>query len=144
MDVSYGGLRLERTTYVGPAPVPYDDYVSAMKVQGSGRLRVNQRMMRQALAHMVLEERVFSKVGPAVNSGKSIFFYGPPGNGKTSIAERITRCFGSAIWIPRCLAIDGDIIGTMNGLTRFGPRSTRVTSSPSPCERFASPVSCPA
>lgn len=103
--------QLERTTYVGPAPVPYEDYVAAMKAQGGGRLRVNQRQMKQALASLVLEERVFEKIGPAVNSGKSIFLYGPPGNGKTSIAECVGRMvLGDDIYIPYALYIEGQVV----------------------------------
>jgi predicted ATPase with chaperone activity len=103
--------QLERTTYVGAAPVPWDDYVAAIRAQGSGRLRVNQRMMRQALSHLVLEEKVFSKIGPAVNSGKSIFLYGPPGNGKTTIAESIGRMvLRDDIYIPYSIVIDGQIV----------------------------------
>ena len=103
--------QLERTTYVGPAPVPYEVYVSAMGAQGGGRLRVNQRMMRQSLAHLVLEERVFAKVGPAVNSGKSIFLYGPPGNGKTTIAESVGRMvLHDDIYIPYALYVEGQVV----------------------------------
>jgi predicted ATPase with chaperone activity len=53
---------------------------------------------------------MLDKLGPAINSGRGLFLFGAPGNGKTSIAERITACFGSSIWIPRALGIDGDII----------------------------------
>lgn len=103
--------QLERTTYVGPAPVPYEDYVAAMHAQGGGRLRANPRMMRQALSELVLEERVFSKVGPAVNSGKSIFLFGPPGNGKTTIAECVGRMvLGDYIYIPYALIVDGQVV----------------------------------
>ena len=112
---SKGGSRardqLERTTYVGPAPVPYEEYVFAMRAQGGGRLRVNPRMMRRALSDLVLEERVFAKVGPAVNSGKSIFLYGPPGNGKTSIAEGVGRMvLDDDIYIPYSLMVDGQVV----------------------------------
>lgn len=103
--------QLERTTYVGPAPVPYEDYVAAMQAQGGGRLHVNQRKMKQALASLVLEEGVFEKIGPAVNSGKSIFLYGPPGNGKTSIAECVGRLvLGDDIYIPYALYIEGQVV----------------------------------
>ncbi|MCI0398701.1 MAG: AAA family ATPase [Chloroflexi bacterium] len=103
--------QLERTTYIGPAPVPWDDYVAAIKAQGSRRLRVNQQMMRQALAHLVLDERVFHKIGPAVNSGRSIFLYGPPGNGKTTIAESVGRMvLGNDMYIPYAVEVDGLII----------------------------------
>ena len=103
--------QLERTTYVGPAPVPWEDYVAAMLAQGSGRLRVDQYRMRQALSHLVLDEDVFSMIGPAVNSGKSIFLYGPPGNGKTTIAESIGRLvLRDDIYIPYSLIVDGQIV----------------------------------
>src|ERR1051325_1122621 len=53
---------------------------------------------------------MFDMLGPAINSGRGMFLYGYPGNGKTSIAERITRCFGTEIYIPRTLHVDGFLI----------------------------------
>lgn len=103
--------QIERTTYVGPAPVPWDDYVAAIKQQGSQRLRVNPERMRKSLSHLVLEENVFNKIGPAANSGKSIFLYGPPGNGKTTIAESIGRMIlTNNIYIPYAVEIDGQVV----------------------------------
>lgn len=103
--------QLERTTYMGVAPVPWEEYVAAIRVQGPGRLTVNQRMMRQSLAHLVLEENVFRKIGPAVNSGRSIFLYGPPGNGKTTIAESVGRMvLAEDMYIPHAVIVDGQII----------------------------------
>ncbi len=103
--------QMDRTSYVGAAPVPWDEYITAIRHQGTGRLRVNQRMMRQALSHLVLEERIFTKIGPAVNSGKSIFLYGPPGNGKTTIAESVGRMvLASEMYIPYTVEVDGQII----------------------------------
>jgi predicted ATPase with chaperone activity len=103
--------QLERTTYVGVAPVPWEEYVAAIRVQGPGRLTVNQRMMRQSLAHLVMEENVFRKIGPAVNSGRSIFLYGPPGNGKTTIAESVGRMvLAEDMYIPHAVIVDGQII----------------------------------
>ncbi len=67
--------------------------------------------MRESLSHLILEESVFSKIGPAVNSGKSIFLYGPPGNGKTTIAESIGRMIlTNDILIPYSVEVDGQII----------------------------------
>ena len=53
---------------------------------------------------------MFARLGPAINSGKGMFLYGFPGNGKTSIAKRVTMAFGSTVWIPRAIGVDGDII----------------------------------
>ena len=82
---------LERSQYAGPAPVPLVRYIEAMHRQSLKSFRVTQQEMRQALSHMVLNERVMSQIGPAVNSGRSIFLYGPPGDGKTTIAEAVGR-----------------------------------------------------
>ncbi|MDX1664916.1 MAG: hypothetical protein R3272_14090 [Candidatus Promineifilaceae bacterium] len=103
--------KLERSAYIGPAPVPWEEYVKAIRIQGSGRIQVNQRIMRQALSHLVLDDSVFDKIGPAVNSGRSIFLYGPPGNGKTTIAESIGQLvLRDDIFIPYSVVVDGQII----------------------------------
>ncbi len=102
---------MERTTYVGPAPVPWETYVRAIKTQGSRRLAINPAIMKRALGHLVLEESVFAKIGPAANSGKSMFLYGPPGNGKTTIAEAIGRMIlQNDMYIPYAVEVDGQII----------------------------------
>ena len=102
---------LERNQYAGPAPVPLDDYNAAITKQKSGRLSVTARTMRQILSQLVLSEATFQRLGPALNSGTSIFLYGPPGDGKTSIA----RAFGSlalteTMYIPVALYLDGQIV----------------------------------
>jgi predicted ATPase with chaperone activity len=103
--------QLERTTYVGAAPVPWDNYIAAIKAQSGNKLKVNPKMMTKSLAHLTLEEDVFQKIGPAANSGKSIFLYGPPGNGKTTIAEAIGRMIlTNDIYIPYAVEVDGQII----------------------------------
>lgn len=103
--------QMERNTYTGPAPVPWEDYIQAITTQGGKQLQVNPTIMKQALSHLVLEESVFSKIGPAVNSGKSIFLYGPPGNGKTTIAESVGRMIlKNDIYIPYAVEVDGQII----------------------------------
>lgn len=103
--------QLERTAYTGAAPVPWDSYVEAIKSQGGERLQVNPKIMEESLSHLILADSVFSKIGPAVNSGKSIFLYGPPGNGKTTIAESIGRMILlNDIYIPYAVEVDGQII----------------------------------
>lgn len=103
--------RLEQTTYVGPAPVPWEEYVAAINAQGGHKLRVNPDMVQKSLSHLVLGEEIISKVGPAINSGKSMFLYGPPGNGKTTIAESIGRLIlTDDMYIPYTVEVDGQII----------------------------------
>jgi len=102
---------LERSQYAGPAPVPLQDYIRAMHRQSRKRLFVTPRVMRRALAHLVLSEKTFHRLGPAVNSGASIFLYGPPGNGKTTIARAIGNLvLSETIYIPFALYVDGQVI----------------------------------
>jgi hypothetical protein len=101
---------LEKTTYVGPAPVPFTDYVEAVLAQTIKRLVVTRRSIRMAFEDLIITDEVLNEIGPAINSAQSIFFFGYPGNGKTSIAERITRLMGDAIYVPHAVEANGSII----------------------------------
>ncbi len=110
--------QLERSTYTGIAPVPWEQYIESIVAQGQRKLRVNPQMMEQALSHLVLSERLVKKIGPAVNSGKSLFLYGPPGNGKTTIAEGIGKMvLGNDMYIPYAVEIDGQIVKMYDEIT---------------------------
>jgi len=79
--------------------------------QGLKEITVNKRQLRQALSHLVINETTFEQIGPAVNSGRSIFLFGAPGNGKTSIAEAIgSLLMEGDIFIPFAVEVDGQVI----------------------------------
>jgi predicted ATPase with chaperone activity len=100
----------EQTTYIGPAPVSVDTYVKMIAEQSLRNITVHAERLSEAFRGLVFEDKILDQVGPAVNSGRSIFLYGPPGNGKTSICERIVKSFGGSLFIPTAIAVGGSII----------------------------------
>ena len=122
---------MERSQYAGPAPVPFEVYNEAIRRQKSGRLTVTTRTMRQILSQMVISESTFQRLGPALNSGSSIFMYGPPGNGKTSIA----RAFGNLVlsqnmYIPYALYLDGQVIKVYDAVSHSLAPDTEPMNGP--------------
>lgn len=102
---------LERSQYAGPCPVTLNQYNAAMHAQNQGIRSITQDQLLGQLKGLVVSREMLNKIGPAVNSGKSIFLYGPPGNGKTTISEAVGRIvLGSDIWIPFAMDVDGQVI----------------------------------
>ncbi len=101
---------LARNQYVGKAPVPLATYVSAVQRQSIANLHVTQDDLVRAFSHMVIPRETLAQLGPAVNSGKSIFLFGPPGNGKTSIAEVLVSLMKGEIVVPYAVESDQQVI----------------------------------
>jgi hypothetical protein len=96
--------------YIGPAPVPLVNYVDYMHALKSMRGYIDEERLRQGFSHLIVNDRVLDQLGPAVNANKAVFLYGPPGNGKTVIAEGMGRSVGGDMYIPHAIEIDGGII----------------------------------
>lgn len=101
---------LGRNSYVGPAPVPLDDFVEMVQQQSIRSTRVTPEQVRRATADLVFDDTVLDAIGQAVNTGRSMFLFGEPGNGKTVLAERIAQMLGGHVLIPYALLVDGHII----------------------------------
>jgi predicted ATPase with chaperone activity len=96
--------------YIGPAPVPLTDYVRSVSAQTIRAESPRRQRLEQAFADISIDQTLFANLGPAVNSGAGLFLYGAPGNGKSTLARRITSCFGQYVWIPQTLIEDGQLI----------------------------------
>lgn len=104
----------QHCTYFGAAPVSLADYVASVEAQSLTKQHPTADDLQHAFGDLVLSKKMLDRLGPAVNSGRGLFLYGAPGNGKTSIAERVTAAFGKFIWIPRAIGVDGEIIRTFD------------------------------
>jgi len=107
---------MDRLTYVGPAPVTFDDYVKSVLAQSIRNVVVTQENIRVAFQDLIVQDSVLDEVGPAVNSGSSMFLFGFPGNGKTSIAERITKLMGDYFFVPYAVEVDGAVIKVFDAI----------------------------
>ncbi|MEE9610952.1 MAG: hypothetical protein V3W19_06850, partial [Desulfatiglandales bacterium] len=101
---------LEISRYVGPAPVEYNDYRSMVETQTVKSILVSEDTVKGAFSHITVSKELLKRLGPAISSGRAIFLYGPPGNGKTTIAETIGKVLPGAIYLPYAVLVGGEII----------------------------------
>jgi predicted ATPase with chaperone activity len=104
-------LLLEQNQYVGTAPVPLDQYKRYMEAfKRAAPLDATRERVREAFSHLIVRDSLIDQIGPALNGGHSMFIYGPPGNGKTTVAQAIRRLLRGEIAIPSALEIEGQIV----------------------------------
>src|SRR4051812_16042112 len=101
--------RFQITQYAGACPVALNDYHAATNMQAA-HLNVDRAALKDSFSDLIVTDRLLDQLGPALISQNSIFLYGPTGNGKTSIAERMLRVYQDAILIPYAVEVDGQII----------------------------------
>jgi hypothetical protein len=101
---------VEQCSYFGAAPVTLSSYIQSVGDQSLTKQHPTKADLERAFTDLLINRHMLRRLGPAINSGRGLFLYGAPGNGKTSIAERVTKSFGDYIWIPRCIGLDGEIM----------------------------------
>lgn len=103
-------LLSEQSSYFGTAPVPLEQYIESVNAQSLEGRKPTLEDIRRAFSDLDVSDRMISNIGQAIHSGRGMFLYGAPGNGKTSMAERVTKSFGDTIWIPRAIVASGEVL----------------------------------
>ena len=120
---------LDVNRYIGPAPVPLASYVAEMRALSSARGYIDRERLGPGFSQLIVNERVLEQVGPAVNAGKAVFLYGPPGNGKTVIAEGMGRTLGGDMHLPHAIDVDGQVITMFDPINHDSLEADREPSS---------------
>jgi hypothetical protein len=110
---------LDRNVYDGPAPVPLEVYVASVRAQSVRDIVITKQAIESAFSDLVLHPQLIDEIGPAVNAGQSLFFYGAAGNGKTALATRITRAMGSEVYVPYAIEVEDSIIEFFDPVCHF-------------------------
>jgi hypothetical protein len=118
-----------KTMYAGPVPVPLEDWINSVKAQTIKDVVVTRRNIREAFQGLVIDESILNQVGPAVNSAASVMLFGFPGNGKTTIAERITLLMGDDVFIPYTVYADGAVIKMYDSIVHEPPKQELPAST---------------
>ena len=126
--------QFQHSSYHGPAPVPIDEYVASMNAQSPTKQPPKPADLQRALAGLLIDRRIFGQIGEAISSVGDLFLYGAPGNGKTTIAERLTAAFGPTVWIPRVIDVDGEFIQLFDPMvhTEVSPEHQTQSQRPDP------------
>jgi hypothetical protein len=137
--VEQAKMHLARSTYCGAAPVSIGEYKKAVEAQSVKHLRPTFDQVSAALSDLTISELMICQLGQAINSGRSMFLFGPPGNGKTSIAQRAIRAVGEIVWIPRALTVGGEVIRLFDPMLHEAaplPDSGSITNDTNVDERW--------
>ncbi len=101
--------RFQLTQYAGAAPISLNDYHTATTAQ-TAHVEIDRGTLKYIFSDLVVSDQLLDQLGPALISQTSIFVYGPTGNGKTSLAERMLRIYKDAVLIPFAIEVDNQII----------------------------------
>ena len=128
---------LSQSEYYGPMPVPLEDYKAQVKRQSIRDVKLTRDMLERSMGHLILPKGLIDQLGPAVGSGRSVLMYGPPGNGKSSIAEGIRAAMGDNIYVPHALSYAGQVITMFDPIVHSPVKVTEDSAEASPLRKAA-------
>lgn len=108
---------LDYDSYVGPAPVTLEDYWRQVEAQSIRQVQITRQQLTQGFSGLVIWPDLVRQLGPALVSGRPIFIYGPPGNGKTAISLRLGELFTDTILVPYAIYVEGNVIRVFDAVT---------------------------
>lgn len=142
LDMSYASTEagrrysldaLEQSRYEGPAPVTIEEFAAQVSLQKITNERITFERIRKALGELSVEDSIIEQSGAALNSGQAMLLYGPPGNGKTSVALSFASVFDDVIYMPYAVMVEGQIIRvhdpSFHGLLSSNPLTEESTLS---------------
>ncbi len=126
---------LAQSEYFGAVPIPLSEYKKQVEAQSIRDATVTKQSLEDSMSHLIINKNMFNKLGPAVNSPRSVLFYGPPGNGKSSIADGIRNAYADHIYVPEYIEYAGNVISVFDPLIHNeipeeapDPNALRITS----------------
>jgi hypothetical protein len=117
---------LDRGQYAGPAPVNIEEFTLQVNLQKLTNERITYDRIRKGLGELTFDSSIVEQCGPALNSGRAMLLYGPPGNGKTSVAHALGSVFSDVIYVPYAIGVEGQIIRFFDPSVHVAVKPTRV------------------
>jgi hypothetical protein len=121
---------MNQSRYAGPAPVTLQEFTDQVNQQKLTNELVTYERIRRAMSGLTVEDSMIEQAGPALNSGRAILLYGPPGNGKTSLALRLASVYNDVIYVPYSIIVDGQIINIFDSSIHVPVPAPVVTDAP--------------
>ncbi len=117
---------LGQSEYFGSLPIPLEVYKKQVKLQSVADVGITKAALENSMGHLIVADDLLSQLGPAVNSGKSILMYGPPGNGKSSISNGIRDALGDRIFVPKFLEYSSQVISVYDPIVHSGAQESMI------------------
>jgi hypothetical protein len=120
---------LKQSEYFGALPIPLEIYKQQVALQSVADVGITRSALETAMSHLVVPDGLLAQLGPAVNSGKSILMYGPPGNGKSSIANAIRDALGDRIFVPKVLEYSNQVISVYDPIVHGDAQESQTDTN---------------